>query len=115
MTPQGGADGGGVGVLPVKGKGAALVRLDGVDAAAVRVVKPHAGTVRAAAQDQPRAVGREFGFAVDEILLGSSQKGGDARDLPGPDADDSVLDATAGAAPEAGEGWQLAVRGTKKD
>lgn len=115
MTPQGGADIGGVEVLPFKGKGAALVRLNGVNTAAVRVVKPHAGAVRTAAQDQPHAVGRKFGFAGDEILFGSSQKGGDARDFPGPDANDSVPDATAGAAPEAGEGWQLAVRGDEKD
>ena len=69
----------GVGIAPGKGKLAALGGLGGVDAAESVFAEHFTGAVRAIAQDERTAVGREKRVMIEERLLVHSQRRGERR------------------------------------
>ena len=92
---QFGADGVRIGVRPLEGKCAALVRLNGVDAAKIVFVKIHASSISPALQHQPLAIRRELGFIGDEFGFFHAKIGGDSRNLRIRNAHYAVLYPTA--------------------
>ena len=69
-----------------------------MDAAARLIVKPDAGAVGRVAEHERLAVGREFGFACDEVGFGHPEERGDAGDFLRVHAADSVRDPAARSA-----------------
>ena len=84
-------------------KCAALVGLDGIDAAEVVVREPGTCAVWMAFQNKASAVGREFGVLGYECRLVLTKEGGYTRDLRVRHAHDAVLDPAARPAPLANE------------
>ena len=88
-----GADGRGIRVDPLEGKGSALVRLDRIDETEIVGGKVDARPVGAAFEHEALAVGCDFGLALYEVALAHAEKRGNAGDLRLGYANDAVLDA----------------------
>ena len=92
---QFGADGVRIGVRPLEGERAALVRLYRIQTAKIVFVKIHASSISPALQHQPLAIRRKLGFIGDEFGLIYAKICGDPRNLRIRNAHYAVLYPTA--------------------